>query len=257
MWHHFKKEVIMLLSLDNLRGYRIHGTDGEIGQADSFLFNDTGWHIRYLVVDTGPLIFGKKVLISPASIHRIDRDGIYIDLETEQIKNSPSIDTDKPVSRRMETELHLYYGWPFYWNTSSTISPVELASPPMPDPEQLEKKLPDEQEGKDRVHLRSSREVTGYWVHSKVDNIGRVDDFIVDTEQWSIPYAVIDLNNQFSGKKVLISIQWIKAIRWRESALVVEVPANVIAESPEFNPYEPVNRNVEEVLYDYYGIAHR
>lgn len=239
----------MLLSIDNLRGYEIHGTDGEVGHVASFLFDDTYWNIRYMVVDTGPLIFGKKVLLSPQAVKRLEGKGIGVSLTTDQIKNSPPIDSEKPVSRQMEIELHSYYGWPYYWDTQATYIPA----PPMASFPVGTDKKPEVKRASGDAHLRSTREVIGYRVYGQNEIVGHVDDFIVDTGIWRIKYAVINTKKNISGKKVLIGIRWVKEIRWEGSAFVVDIPEDVINSSPEFDPSQPVNRGFEEVLYDYYG----
>ena len=60
----------MMRNVKDLRGYRIRATDGLIGTVDDFYFDDQDWGIRYLVVDTGCWLSGRKVLISPAAIGR-------------------------------------------------------------------------------------------------------------------------------------------------------------------------------------------
>ena len=56
----------MLRNVKDLRGYAIRGTDGVIGKVDDFYFDDEDWFIRYLVVNTGSWLSGRKVLISPS-----------------------------------------------------------------------------------------------------------------------------------------------------------------------------------------------
>jgi hypothetical protein len=238
----------MLLSSDNLRGFALHGTDGDVGHVESFLFDETSWGIRYLVVDTGPFIFGRKVLLAPASVSRFSRDRIEVNLAIEQIRNSPSIDTEKPVSRQMEQELHQYYDWRYYWDDPAMVPAPAV---PLPVPEPL-----SGEEVNDHPYPRSTREVTGYWVYSGKDTIGRVDDLIVDTDEWNIPCFVLSRKNNPSGKKVLIGTHQVTMISWRESAFKTDITAEVIEESPEFNPHDAVNHRFEEVLYDYYGVPH-
>src|SRR5918992_4602924 len=108
----------MLRSVNELKGKTIHASDGELGTVDQFLFDDESWTIRYLVVETGKLL-GRKVLISPISIDRKQKtDGLTLSLTKEQIRNSPDIDTDKPVSRQHEAQYFNYYGYPYYWSGS-------------------------------------------------------------------------------------------------------------------------------------------
>ena len=108
----------MLRSADELIGYRISATDSEIGKAADFLFDDNEWRIRHLVVDTGKWLSGRKVLLSPQSVSEPDwkRGAIPVSLSSEKIKNSPSIDADRPVSRQQELELFRYYAWTPYWD---------------------------------------------------------------------------------------------------------------------------------------------
>src|SRR5215470_11511365 len=107
----------MLHNIGDLKGYSISATDGEIGQVEDFYFDDEKWVIRYLVVDTGKWLPGRKVLISLIALGSADRDGqkITVTLNKRQIENSPSIDVDKPVSRQYETSYYDYYGYPYYW----------------------------------------------------------------------------------------------------------------------------------------------
>jgi hypothetical protein len=62
----------MLRSVNSMTGYRIMAADGKIGQCKDFLFDDQFWTIRYMVVNTGNWLTGKKVLVSPVSIDGAD-----------------------------------------------------------------------------------------------------------------------------------------------------------------------------------------
>ena len=107
----------MLRSMKNLEDYAIRATDGIIGHVKDFYFDDEAWVIRYLVVDTGTWLSSRKVLISPISIGHPDwTDRVLpVSITKEQVKNSPDIDTQKPVSRQHEIQYLGYYGYPYYW----------------------------------------------------------------------------------------------------------------------------------------------
>ena len=70
----------MLRSATDLQGYSISGTDGDIGQLDRMFFDDAQWTVRHLVIDTGKWLPGRRVLISPAAVERIDARGERIEL---------------------------------------------------------------------------------------------------------------------------------------------------------------------------------
>ena len=83
--------------------------DGEIGKVKEFYFDDQNWEIRYLVADTGGWLSGRRVLISPYALDPANEGGkiIPVDLTKCRIQGSPSLDTDRPVSRQYERGLLL------------------------------------------------------------------------------------------------------------------------------------------------------
>ena len=107
----------MLRSVKDMEGFRIRAIDGEIGKLHEFYFDDHSWIIRYIIVDTGSWLAEKLVLISPDSFKSIKwEDKVFeLNLDKQQIEDSPPIDKDKSVSRQKESELIGYYGWPMYW----------------------------------------------------------------------------------------------------------------------------------------------
>ena len=107
----------MLNSIHQLTGSTIRATDGDIGKVKAAYFDDQRWAIRYLVVDTGGWLTGRSVLISPYAVQPPLKEDkcIPVRLSREQVKNSPDIDTHKPVARQHEQAYLDYYGYPEYW----------------------------------------------------------------------------------------------------------------------------------------------
>jgi len=244
----------------SLKGYTIHATDGELGKVDEFFFEDQSWTIRYLVVETGGWLSGRKVLISPVALGRPDWESrrFPVNLTMEQVQNSPDIDTEKPVSRQHEVELHGYYGWPSYWAGSpyafggcgygagygmGAVFPVAFEKEP-------EKPAGS---GQGDPHLRSTREITGYHIHALDGEIGHVEDFIVNDETWVISYFVVDTRNWLPGKRVLVSTQWITDVSWDNREVVVDLTREFVKNSPKFDPDQPVSLDYEKQLHNHYG----
>ena len=69
-----------------------------------------------------------RVLISPYALAAINKESqqIIVDLTKKQIEDSPSLDTDKPVSRQFETSYYGYYGWPIYWGRLASMGLLPL-----------------------------------------------------------------------------------------------------------------------------------
>ena len=79
-----------LKQITDLNGFDVAALDGDIGEIDDATY-DVG--SSYIVVDTGPWIFGKKVLIPASALVRADLDErkVYLRLTKDQIKASPEL----------------------------------------------------------------------------------------------------------------------------------------------------------------------
>jgi hypothetical protein len=241
----------MLRSLKSILGYIIRATDGDIGEMHDFLFDDHTWKIRYGVVGTGGWLLGRKVLLSPMSFKQPDWEsqGIQVDLSKERVRSSPDIDTDMPVSRQQRTLLDGYYGWSAA-AAAGGLAPVAFAPSPIPEAEQEE--LAALQEHAD-PHLRSAKEVTGYHIQASDGEIGHIDDFILEDEQWRVVFLVVDTKNWLPGRKVLISPRWAKQVNWESRTVEVDLTQDSVKNSPRYDPTIPINKEYEVRLYDYYG----
>jgi uncharacterized protein YrrD len=89
-----------LHSTREVTGYHIHATDGEIGHVEDFIVDDQSWAVRFLVVDTRNWLPGKKVLLSPRWITRVEwaDSSVHFDFTRESVKNSPSSTLRKPLT---------------------------------------------------------------------------------------------------------------------------------------------------------------
>jgi hypothetical protein len=81
-------------------------SDGQLGTVSDFLFDDASWLIRWLVVDTGNWLSGRKVLLPPSVLGHLDESEsrFFVRLTKQQVRESPAIDTDQPVSRQTEIQ---------------------------------------------------------------------------------------------------------------------------------------------------------
>ncbi len=244
----------MLKAITDLKGFGIHAKDGDLGHIEDFYFDDEKWTLRYLVVRTGSWLFGKHVLTSPLSIDHIDWESrkLCVNLTMEQVKNSPDIDTAKPISRQKESEFHLYYNIPTYWGGmglwAHEMSPQALSEQ---QDENVNKNLePEKEEG--NSHLRSVKEVIGYSVHSIDGEAGHVENFIFDDEKWAVRYMVVHSKKLLHGAQVLISPKWVDRVIWARTKVNVNTSMEKIKHVPPFDPEKEITRNYEEILFDYY-----
>lgn len=246
----------MLRSLKDMNHYTVTATDGDVGKVKDFLIDDEHWVVRYLVVDTGGWLDRHEVLISPVSFSDVDwaTQRFHVALTKDKVKNSPSVDTDKPVSRQQEEAFHNYYGYPLYWDYPAMWG-AGTAATLLAEGEfnalSAERRAAEEEPRGD-VHLRSAKEIRGYEIHASDGSIGHVDDFVVDDEIWEIRYLTIDTSNWWFGKKVLVSPDWASEVSWEDRRVEVLLSRDAIKSSPEWDPTIAVNREYETRLYDYY-----
>jgi uncharacterized protein YrrD len=111
-----------LRSSREVTGYHIHATDGYIGHVEDFLVDEVSWAIRYMVVDTTNWWPGKKVLLAPAWIGRVDWDKslVHVHLGREKVRTSPEYDPARPIKRAYEARLYGHYAKPHYWDEERT-----------------------------------------------------------------------------------------------------------------------------------------
>jgi sporulation protein YlmC with PRC-barrel domain len=185
----------VVVKAKELIGRKVHATDGNIGSVTNLYFDDDRWTVRYLVVDTGHWLPGRQVLISPFSMRRPAAGERRLDtaLTPEQVKNSPDVNTERPISRQQKIAYSDYYGYPYYWAGQMLWGAVAVPMWPA-EPSAGKLRAPAEERAAVRAHnernshLRDVNHVAGYGIHASDGSLGHVDDFLVDEESWTVRY---------------------------------------------------------------------
>ena len=250
----------MLWNASAINGYAIAASDGRLGTISDFLFDDATWLVRWLVVDTGNWLSGRKVLLPPSVLGQLDakEHEFSVTLTKQQIKDSPEIDTDRPVSRQIETSLYDYYGWSPYWGTGfymggyGYMPGAGIASPYL-GYRRRDDEIAAAQRRDEDVHLRSIAAVTGYHIHASDGEIGHVADFLIEDADWSIHFLVVDTSNWWFGMKVLISPLLAREIDWTDRLVNLDVDRQKVKDSPPYDASKTVDWAYENHYHDYYG----
>jgi len=222
-------------SISNLLGLSVVATDGNVGIVQDFYFDDQTWMVRYLIVKGGDWLAGRKVLISPFSlVHPPEKPGSFpVNLTREQIRNSPDINTDKPVYRQQEIQLSEYYPGLDYWGKGSYAGGVANASIIL-DKRVIEKVFKKDNEPATDLHLQSILHMTGYRINAIDGELGHVRDFIVNDGTWKLAYIVVETHKFFGGKKVLVPVGDITKEQWSSSEIYVDITRTAIKDSPVY-----------------------
>lgn len=104
----YRESAVEARGMD-LTGFSVEAIDGHIGKIDRSTL-DVG--SSYVVVDTGPWIFGKKVMLPAGTIDRVDwnDEKVYVDRTKDQIKDSPELTDADLESPEYRDRLGTYYG---------------------------------------------------------------------------------------------------------------------------------------------------
>ena len=168
----------MLRVINDLTRFTIAATDGNLGSVRDLCFDDRSWAVRYLVVDAGPWLPGRRFFVSPISVRRSDPTTLRLGLSMRQVEIS-SVSSAQPSG-------------------VLPASPARAA------------------EGGD-FHLQTATAVMGYAIRVEDGEIGHVKDVLVDDKAWAIRYLVVDAEHWWAGKTVLVKPGWLTRVAWDES----------------------------------------
>jgi len=256
----------MLRTMKDLEGYAIRATDGDVGRVQDVYFDDQRWVARYLIVETGSWLSSRRVLISPFAIGHPDWTGkaLPVSITKEQVKNSPNIDADKPVSRQHEMQYLGYYGYPYYWGGigpwGNTLTPGLLLTQGNYGGGSLGRAGPEagRDQGRNQEgdpHLRSCKAVLNYHIEANDGGIGHVEDLMIDEDTWAIRYMIVDTSNWWLGHQVLIAPQWIREVRWPDNTVAINMDRQTLKDAPPYDAAIPLSRAQEMGLYRHHGRA--
>jgi len=249
----------MLWNASAIKGHAISARDGAVGTIVDFLFDDASWHVRWAVIETGNWLSGRKVLLPTSILGTPSHEGrlFSVELTKQQVKDSPNVDTERPVSRQLETHVYNYYGWNPYWGNGLYAGAygytAGMGSSPFVGRHSERQEAADAQREHDDPNLRSVDAVTSYHIHASDGEIGHVEDFLIEDGDWGIHYLVVDTKNWWPGKKVLIAPGLVEAIDWNARSVTLAVSRKKVKASPPYDHSTTVDPIYENHFNNYYG----
>jgi hypothetical protein len=234
-------EAPVLQSASALKDCAIEARDGRMGMVNDLLFDDHTWKLRWVVVETGDWLAGRKVRIHPSSIGSVDHERriLPVALTMEQAKGCARRGKRDPASQRMESHLFNYRGWDPYWALNCFgmgALASRLSAPHFDSAESREVVCHEVIPGSRDHDLRSMSAVISYRVHASDGEIGHVENFLVDDETWEIRYLVVDPGHWWPGTHVLVSPDAVREIDWTAHAIHLDVTRARVGKSPLWDP---------------------
>lgn len=260
----------MLFAVTGLLGCPVETSDGRVGAVKDFLFDDQSWKIRWMAVDAGHWLSGRRILIHPSAIAPLDLARparrlpmmsmgdtlvITVGLTKHEIEASPDVREDEPLTDQMQARLYDHYGWDPYWGDTffgpDAIDPI--SKPILAETSERPAADMGADSGDGDPHLRSVVEVNGYHVHATDGDIGHVENFIASDINWGIRYLVIATHNWWPGKHVQLAPYAVEDIDWAERRINVNVTRDQVKSSPPWDPLAMADQVAEQQLHRYYG----
>jgi len=256
----------MLRTIKELESCIVSATDGDLGHVKDCYFDDESWVIRYFVVGTGEWLTNRQVLVSPLAVGEPtwSQQTIPVSITREQVKRSPDVDTNRPVSRQHELDYFGYYGYPYYWGGSGLWGDNAYPGTLLTgvgydgfdgDYRNRRANAPTKDGGlkaADR-HLRSCNAVGKYRLHASDGELGHVEGMLVDERTWSIRYLIVNTSNWWLGHSVIISPEWIEDVSWINERVSVDLTRQAIKDAPIYDSAVHLNREHELGIYRHYG----
>lgn len=240
---------------ESMYGFTMEAKDGAVGKVKDLYFDDQDWTIRYLVIDTGPWILGRKLLFSPDGLATPNWDEkiFPVELTKDEVEKSPEIDLEKPVSPQHLMDLHAYYEWPSwtYLPMASSMYPVLTPRPFSSNEDKFN--TPQQKQTPNYPHLRSAKEVVGDSIQAKDGKIGHVEDFFI-SDTWTIRYMLVDTKDWLPGRKVLVSPMQILRVAWPTHNVYVDLTRTQIKDSPAYDPANPIEPAYELEYFRKLGV---
>ena len=248
----------MLQVISALEGFAIEASDGRLGTVVDFLFDDSLWRVRWLVVECGSWLKKRKVLIHPSALlsTKFEDQQLVVKLTMAEVDGSPDWSEDRPVSQQMETRIFDHYGWDPLWGAPNFEGiPGAMASPLMAPAyfglRESDRIDPNVELGDS--HLRSFAEIVGYRLHTADGDIGHVENLMIEDSDWSLRYFIVDTSNWWFGARVLISPAAVSAIEWSVRHIQLNVTREQVKSSPPWDPMVAFNKNYAKRLHHHYG----
>jgi uncharacterized protein YrrD len=207
----------------------LQAEDGRAGTIKDVLFDDGRWTVRHFVVESGGLLSKHKVILDPMEAMEpdVDEKVLPVRLTKDEIKRHPIPESDPaltskfkgagPSAMRSAGAGSMIGANPAEVMLSGNTAVYESGFLE-PDP-----------------HLRSASDVLSFKLRTGSEDIGTVMDFVIDPVNWSVPYAVVELDDQH--RQVLLPTDQISKIGFPDKVLTTEMMPETLREAEPFEGF--------------------
>ncbi|RBP08642.1 PRC-barrel domain protein [Roseiarcus fermentans] len=255
----------MLFAAASLIGCPVAASDGRIGAVEDFLLDDRRWTVRWLVVDTGDWLPGRKVLIHPSAVAPIrlpprpafpmlavgEQMALPVNLTRAQVEASPEAAADEPVTEDMEQRLFDHYGWDPFFSAPQLGGEPAILRP-------AARAIPAEGPAGGGPRLGSAAALKGFSVHAADGDAGSVDNVFLDDVRWTVGHLVVATRGWLRGRLVRVPITAVASVDWTARSVTLDVARERVESAPVWDPTRVMADDlVEARLREHFGPPER
>ncbi len=235
----------MITSLKRLSKIRVKSGENDLGHIFDLITTDDQWKVCYYMSRKLGLV-SSKLLIAPTVLgdlqHGIELGFLNVDRNT--IDAAPLLVTEHPLSQQVDL-THPIYRWPIYPDDGGIWGAAPHLVGIFSEREKNRRSDP---------HLRSGKQILGMQIESRQKQIGRVSDFLIETESSVIRYFVVKKTKLLSTQFFLIFPQWIESISYLKRKVTLNLEPSLFASAPHYAAQIDVNRELETKIFAHYGM---
>jgi len=222
-----------MFPFSELKGLRLNAFDGIIGQARDLYLAHDNWTVRYLIARYGSWFSDRVVLLPGFFIDRVQprENAISVAMTKFQIRHTASLKSKEHLfsgQHRLDNQPKVKE---LVGGVSGSAASQELA-PFDNDPS-------SQRTGREDRHFMSCEELTsGYTLHAVDGKVGSIADLLIDDNEWSVRYLVVQTSVLFSRKLMLLSVRFVGSIASARREILVNSMRSSIEEGPDYHYFK-------------------
>ena len=248
----------MYVTFEDIRTFEVVGRavgeapmtgDEVLGTLHDLYVDTRDWRVSWLVIARGGLLSSRRVLIGTDRRVAFDTGArrLVTDLTDYDVETAPEEGEVRTVSDQRAEERAPRGGSGLLPGPAGDDPTAAGADGAMLAPGA--DALPPSEEER---HLRSAREMIGYALAGRDEDVGHVRDLLVDTDSPAIAWLSIDVGSWLAGREVVIRPHWITDLSWSESRLTVDLSREQLRGAPPLETLDGLDRAYASSLARFY-----
>ncbi|MGD8412600.1 MAG: PRC-barrel domain-containing protein [Candidatus Latescibacterota bacterium] len=219
----------MMMRAKEILGTTVRSADGEIGKVKDILFDSEEWVVRYVVVDTWDWLPERKLIIPPAVLKSpaTRLRSFDVPMDKREISRGATLRDGDVLTRRVEASVFEQFKLAPYWAVRVPGGGAMIA----------DQVASHDDEGADaQTPLKSFRETAGFEILAGDGPIGRMVDFFVDDQSWSVAEVAVDTTDWLRDGSAVLKSRWFTGVDTRRRKMTLNKTSEEVENDPGFKP---------------------